>query len=125
MSQSIDNTVLRTLAMVTKTAKSPEGLLEKVIVDEVNLGLGDEIYEDARMEEQQLFEFHPSLFKIHESIVGVSILANNLVQIQVQVYDSECMRTHDNNLLGQFESDVNVVNALIIMYVQCGHDIRL
>ena len=31
------------------------------------------------------------------------------------------MKTHDNNLLGQFESDVNVVNALIIMYVQCGN----
>ena len=88
MSQSVDNTGLRTLAVVTNTAKSPEGLLEKVTVDEVNIGLGyvcvrnridDEIYEDARVEEQKLFEFHPLLFKIDKSIVGVSVLAQKLV----------------------------------------------
>ncbi|KAG4950052.1 hypothetical protein JHK82_043253 [Glycine max] len=100
MSQSVDNTGLRTLAVVTNTAKSPEGLLEKVTVDEVNIGLGyvcvrnridDEIYEDARVEEQKLFEFHPLLFKIDKSIVGVSVLAQKLVQVQIQAMSTSKM----------------------------------
>ncbi|XP_057747158.1 threonine synthase, chloroplastic-like [Arachis stenosperma] len=40
MSQSVDKTGLRTLAVVTKADKSPEGLLEKVTADDVNIGLG-------------------------------------------------------------------------------------
>ncbi|CAI8592691.1 unnamed protein product [Vicia faba] len=38
-SQSVDKTGSRTLFVVTKAGKSPEGLLEKVKVDDVNTGL--------------------------------------------------------------------------------------
>ncbi|KAL2343242.1 hypothetical protein Fmac_004527 [Flemingia macrophylla] len=91
MSQSVDKTGLRTLAVVTKADKSPEGLLEKVTADDVNIGLGyvcvrnrigDESYEDARIEEQYLFESHPMLSKIDKSIVGIPVLAQKLVQVQ-------------------------------------------
>ncbi|KAJ7947205.1 Dynamin-related protein 4c-like [Quillaja saponaria] len=91
MSQSVDKTGLRTLAVVTKADKAPEGLLEKVTSDDVNIGLGyvcvrngigDETYEEARMEEAKLFEFHPLLSKIDKSIVGIPVLAQKLVQIQ-------------------------------------------
>ncbi|KAM7505469.1 hypothetical protein LguiB_004373 [Lonicera macranthoides] len=40
MSQKVDQTGQRTLAVVTKSDKSPEGLLEKVTADDVNIGLG-------------------------------------------------------------------------------------
>nr|KYP46530.1 Interferon-induced GTP-binding protein Mx2 [Cajanus cajan] len=91
MSQSVDKTGLRTLAVVTKADKSPEGLLEKVTADDVNIGLGyvcvrnrigDESYEDARIEELKLFESHPMLSKIDKSIVGIPVLAQKLVQVQ-------------------------------------------
>ncbi|PIA36052.1 hypothetical protein AQUCO_03400152v1 [Aquilegia coerulea] len=91
MSQLVDKTGERTLAVVTKVDKLPEGLLEKVTADDVNIGLGyvcvrnrigDESYEEARMEEARLFECHPLLSKIDKSIVGVPVLAQRLVQIQ-------------------------------------------
>ncbi|XLR44305.1 hypothetical protein HN51_028425 [Arachis hypogaea] len=91
MSQSVDKTSLKTLAVVTKVDKSPEGLLEKVTADDVNIGLGyvcarnrigDESYEEARIEEERLFESHPMLSKIDKSIVGVPVLAQRLVQVQ-------------------------------------------
>ncbi|RYR33760.1 hypothetical protein Ahy_A10g048385 [Arachis hypogaea] len=90
ISQSVDKTGLRTLAVVTKAEKSPEGLLEKVTADDVNIGLGyvcvrnridDESYEEVRIEEERLFESHPMLSKIDKSIVGVPILAQRLVQM--------------------------------------------
>ncbi|KAH7545056.1 hypothetical protein FEM48_Zijuj01G0052800 [Ziziphus jujuba var. spinosa] len=40
MSQSVDKTGERTLAVVTKVDKAPEGLLEKATADDVNIGLG-------------------------------------------------------------------------------------
>ncbi|KAI3901150.1 hypothetical protein MKW92_040129 [Papaver armeniacum] len=91
MSQKVDKTGERTLAVVTKVDKSPEGLLEKVTADDVNIGLGyvcvrnrigDETYEEARTEEARLFHSHPFLSKIDKSIVGVPVLAQKLVQIQ-------------------------------------------
>eukprot|EP00262_Sarcandra_glabra_P010529 TRINITY_DN25819_c0_g1_i1.p1 TRINITY_DN25819_c0_g1~~TRINITY_DN25819_c0_g1_i1.p1 ORF type:complete len:682 (+),score=98.90 TRINITY_DN25819_c0_g1_i1:62-2107(+) len=91
MSQQVDKTGERTLAVVTKSDKAPEGLLEKVTADDVNIGLGyvcvrnrigDESYEDARIEEKRLFESHPLLSKIDKSIVGIPVLAQRLVQIQ-------------------------------------------
>lgn len=91
MSQSVDKTGERTLAVVTKADKAPEGLLEKVTADDVNIGLGyvcvrnrigEESYEEARVEEAVLFGSHPLLSKIDKSIVGVSTLAQKLVQIQ-------------------------------------------
>ncbi|KAI3976967.1 hypothetical protein MKX01_008825 [Papaver californicum] len=91
MSQKVDKTGERTLAVVTKVDKSPEGLLEKVTADDVNIGLGyvcvrncigDETYEEARIEEARLFHSHPLLSKIDKSIVGVPVLAQKLVRIQ-------------------------------------------
>ncbi|KAL3652697.1 Dynamin-related protein 4C [Castilleja foliolosa] len=94
MSQRVDKTGQRTLAVVTKADKSPEGLLEKVTADDVNIGLGyvcvrnrigDETYEEARAEEARLFETHPHLSKINKSIVGIPVLAERLVKIQATI----------------------------------------
>ncbi|KAA8538904.1 hypothetical protein F0562_025596 [Nyssa sinensis] len=92
-------TGLRTLAVVTKADKAPEGLLEKVTADDVNIGLGyvcvrnrigDESYEDARMEEAKLFDTHPLLSKIDKSMVTIPVLAQKLVQIQGTII-SKCL----------------------------------
>ncbi|XP_028783323.1 dynamin-related protein 4C-like [Neltuma alba] len=94
MSQSVDRTGLRTLAVVTKADKAPEGLKEKVTADDVNIGLGyicvrnrinDESYEDARKEEAMLFQNHPLLSKIDKSMVGVPVLAQRLVRLQASI----------------------------------------
>ncbi|XP_020104075.1 dynamin-related protein 4C [Ananas comosus] len=94
MSQRVDPTGERTLAVVTKVDKAPEGLLEKVTADDVNIGLGyvcvrnrvgDETYEQARKEEARLFGSHPLLSKIDKSIVGVPVLAQRLTQIQASI----------------------------------------
>lgn len=99
MSQSVDRTGQRTLVVVTKADRAPEGLLEKVTNDDVSIGLGyvcvrnrigDESYEEARMEEARLFGTHPLLSKIDESIVGIPVLANKLVQIQATII-SKCL----------------------------------
>ena len=91
MSQGVDKTGERTLAVVTKADKAPEGLHEKVTADDVNIGLGyvcvrnrigDESYEDARAEEANLFRTHTLLSKIDKPIVGVPVLAQKLVQLQ-------------------------------------------
>ncbi|TKY73290.1 Dynamin-related protein 4C [Spatholobus suberectus] len=91
MSQGVDKTGERTLAVVTKADKAPEGLHEKVTADDVNIGLGyvcvrnrigDESYEEARAEEAKLFGTHTLLSKIDKSIVGVPVLARKLVQLQ-------------------------------------------
>ncbi|CAI0476173.1 unnamed protein product [Linum tenue] len=83
MSQKVDKTGDRTLAVVTKVDKSPEGLLEKVAADDVGIGLG---YVCVRNRiEAQLFGTHPLLSKIDKSIVGVPVLAQRLVQIQATI----------------------------------------
>nr|XP_048323302.1 dynamin-related protein 4C-like [Ziziphus jujuba var. spinosa] len=91
MSQSVDETGERTLAVVTKADKAPEGLLEKVTADDVNIGLGyvcvrnrigNESYEEARVEEATLFQTHLLLSRVDKSIVGIPVLAQKLVQIQ-------------------------------------------
>ncbi|XP_058079501.1 dynamin-related protein 4C-like [Magnolia sinica] len=99
MSQHVDKTGERTLAVVTKADKAPEGLLEKVTADDVNIGLGyvcvrnrigDETYEEARIEEATLFKSHPLLSKIDKSIVGIPVLAQKLFQIQANSL-SQCL----------------------------------
>ncbi|KAK9912604.1 hypothetical protein M0R45_036460 [Rubus argutus] len=91
MSQTVDKSGDRTLAVVTKVDKAPEGLLEKVTSDDVSIGLGyvcvrnrigDETYEEARAKSHQLFQSHPLLSKIDRSMVGIPVLAEKLVQIQ-------------------------------------------
>ncbi|KAI9127101.1 hypothetical protein K1719_001660 [Acacia pycnantha] len=94
MSQSVDRTGSRTLAVVTKADKSPEGLHEKVTADDVKIGLGyvcvrnrinDESYEDARKEEAGLFRNHPLLSKIDKSMVGIPVLAQRLAALQALI----------------------------------------
>nr|GFD52938.1 dynamin-related protein 4C [Tanacetum cinerariifolium] len=84
MSRRVDSTGQRTLAVVTKSDCSPDGLLEKVTTDEVSIGLGyvcvrnrinDETYDEARIQEASLFESHPLLSKIDKSMVGIDVLA--------------------------------------------------
>ncbi|PHT98130.1 Dynamin-related protein 4C [Capsicum chinense] len=72
MSQKVDKTGERTLAVVTKADKAPEGLLEKS-------------YEAARKNEEGLFENHPLLSKIDKSMVGIPVLAQKLVSIQATI----------------------------------------
>nr|GMD19439.1 dynamin-related protein 4C-like [Ipomoea batatas]GME00877.1 dynamin-related protein 4C-like [Ipomoea batatas]GME03640.1 dynamin-related protein 4C-like [Ipomoea batatas]GME12622.1 dynamin-related protein 4C-like [Ipomoea batatas] len=82
MSQKVDKTGERTLAVVTKADRSPEGLLEKVTADDVHIGLGyvcvrnrigEESYEEARMEEAKLFQSHPFLSKIEKSMLSANM----------------------------------------------------
>ncbi|KAL0331269.1 UNVERIFIED_CONTAM: Dynamin-related protein 4C [Sesamum angustifolium] len=91
---AVDKTGQRTLAVVTKADRSPEGLLEKVTADDVNIGLGyvcvrnrigDETYEEAREEEAKLFETNPQLSAINKSMVGIPVLAEKLVKIQATI----------------------------------------
>ncbi|KAL9321054.1 hypothetical protein ACSQ67_012893 [Phaseolus vulgaris] len=91
MSQSVDKTGERTLAVVTKVDLWPQGLHEKVTADDVNIGLGyvcvrnrigEESYEEAREEEAKLFNTNALLSNIDKSIVGIPALAEKLVQIQ-------------------------------------------
>ncbi|KAJ1297870.1 hypothetical protein BS78_01G411000 [Paspalum vaginatum] len=99
MSQQVDRTGERTLAVVTKVDKAPEGLLEKVTMDDVHIGLGyvcvrnrigDETYEQARVEEERLFKYHPLLSKIDKTMVGIPVLAQRLMQIQAAII-SKCL----------------------------------
>ncbi|KAL6649618.1 hypothetical protein ACP70R_013842 [Stipagrostis hirtigluma subsp. patula] len=94
MSQQVDRTGERTLAVVTKVDKLREGLLEKVTMDDVNIGLGyvcvrnrigDETYDQARVEEERLFKYHPLLSRIDKSMVGIPVLAQRLMQIQASI----------------------------------------
>ena len=79
---------------MTKSDKSPEGLLEKITADDVNIGLGyvcvinrigDETYEEARAKEERLFETNPLLARIDKSIVGIPALAERLTMIQASI----------------------------------------
>ncbi|XP_023753127.1 dynamin-related protein 4C [Lactuca sativa] len=99
MSQRVDVTGQRTLAVVTKADKNPEGLLEKVTSNDVNVGLGyicvrnrvgKESYEEARIKEAKLFETHPLLSLVDKSMVGVPVLAEKLVEIQSTII-SKCL----------------------------------
>lgn len=99
MSRRVDNTGQKTLAVVTKSDRSLDGLFEKVTTNDVNNGLGyvcvrnrinDETYDEARIQETKLFETHPLLSMIDKSMVGVPVLAQKLVQIQ-SVIISRCL----------------------------------
>ncbi|KMT13705.1 hypothetical protein BVRB_4g080870 [Beta vulgaris subsp. vulgaris] len=111
MSQSVDKTGQRTLAVVTKADRAPEGLLEKVTNDDVSIGLGyvcvrnrigEETYEEARLAEASLFRSHPLLSRIDESIVGVPVLAQRLVYIQANII-SKCLP----NIVKQINAKLN------------------
>ncbi|KDP31481.1 hypothetical protein JCGZ_15432 [Jatropha curcas] len=94
MSRQVDRTGERTLAVVTKSDKAPEGLLEKVNADDVNIVLGyvcvrnrisDESYDEARKEGAILLENHPLLSKISKSMMRIPVLAQKLTPIQATI----------------------------------------
>ncbi|KAG5539878.1 hypothetical protein RHGRI_020184 [Rhododendron griersonianum] len=120
MSQRVDKTGERTLAVVTKADKAPEGLLEKVTADDVNIGLGyvcvrnrigDESYEEARVEETGLFQTHPLLSKIDESMVGVPVLAQKLVQIQATII-SRCLPDIVRKINEKLNASISELNKM-------------
>ncbi|PIN07241.1 Vacuolar sorting protein VPS1, dynamin [Handroanthus impetiginosus] len=120
MSQRVDKTGQRTLAVVTKSDKSPEGLLEKVTADDVNIGLGyvcvrnrigDESYEEARAEEANLFDNHPLLSKINKSMVGIPVLAEKLVRIQATIIQ-RCLPEIVRKINDKLSANVQELNKL-------------
>ncbi|PIN07238.1 Vacuolar sorting protein VPS1, dynamin [Handroanthus impetiginosus] len=120
MSQRVDKTGQRTLAVVTKVDKAPEGLLEKVTMDDVNIGLGyicvrnrigDESYEEAREEEAKLFDNHPLLSKMNRSIVGIPLLAERLVKIQATII-VKCLPDIVRKINDKLSSNVEELNKL-------------
>ncbi|KAH0721106.1 hypothetical protein KY284_006136 [Solanum tuberosum] len=120
MSQKVDKTGERTLAVVTKGDKAPEGLLEKVTADEVNIGLGyvcvrnrigNETYEEARKDEARLFSTHPLLSKIDKSMVGVPVLAQKLVRIQATII-SKCLPDIVRRINDKLAANVAELNRL-------------
>ncbi|KAI8025037.1 Dynamin-related protein 4C [Camellia lanceoleosa] len=120
MSQHVDKTGERTLAVVTKVDRAPEGLLEKVTADDVNIGLGyvcvrnrigDESYEDARVEEATLFQSHPLLSKISKSMVGVPRLAQKLVQIQATML-AKCLPDIVRKINEKLNSDISELSRM-------------
>lgn len=120
MSQQVDRTGERTLAVVTKADRAPDGLLEKVTVDAVNIGLGyvcvrnrvgDESYEEARAEEARLFQNHPMLSKIDKSMVGIPVLAQRLMQIQAMSI-AKCLPDIVKKIDGKLSQSVSDLEAM-------------
>ncbi|KAL0331228.1 UNVERIFIED_CONTAM: Dynamin-related protein 4C [Sesamum angustifolium] len=120
MSQRVDKIGQRTLAVVTKADKSPEGLLEKVSGDEVYIGLGyvcvrnrigDESYDQARVEEARLFENHSLLSRINKSMVGIPVLAQKLVQIQAMII-VKCLPDIVRKINHKLSANVDDLNSL-------------
>uniref|UniRef100_A0A0D9VS50 Dynamin-type G domain-containing protein n=1 Tax=Leersia perrieri TaxID=77586 RepID=A0A0D9VS50_9ORYZ len=141
MSQQVDRTGERTLAVVTKADKAPEGLLEKVTMDDVNIGLGyvcvrnrigDETYEQARVEEERLFKYHPLLSKIDKSMVGIPVLAQRLMLIQATIIASclpDIVKQINDRLvrhsseLDQMPPDLNNVADAVRAFFQIGKQV--
>ncbi|KAL8150545.1 hypothetical protein V2J09_020353 [Rumex salicifolius] len=120
MSQMVDKTGQRTLAVVTKSDKSPEGLLEKVTADDVSIGLGyvcvrnrigDESFLEARAAESELFDSHPMLSRIDKSIVGIPNLARKLVQIQTSII-AKCLPNIIRQINDKLNANVTDLNQM-------------
>ncbi|XWS57327.1 hypothetical protein CRYUN_Cryun09bG0164500 [Craigia yunnanensis] len=120
MSQIVDKTGERTLAVVTKADRAPEGLLEKVNADDVNIGLGyvcvrnrigDESYEEARREEARLFQTDPHLSRIDKSMVGVPVLAQKLVEIQARTI-AKCLPVMLKNISDKLSANVSELERM-------------
>ncbi|KAK3019511.1 hypothetical protein RJ639_003183 [Escallonia herrerae] len=120
MSQQVDKTGQRTLAVVTKADKAPEGLFEKVTGDDVNIGLGyvcvrnrigEESYNEARKEEARLFEAHPLLARIDKSMVGVPVLARKLVHVQAVII-SKCLPDIVKKINDKLNANLSELNRM-------------
>ncbi|CAI7836092.1 unnamed protein product [Closterium sp. NIES-53] len=94
MSQEVDEDGDRTLAVVTKVDRAPDGLYEKIQGDSVRIGLGyvcvrnktdaDASHEDARRAEEAFFNNHPELCQIEAHSRGIPALAQRLTEIQAK-----------------------------------------
>ncbi|CAH1444431.1 unnamed protein product [Lactuca virosa] len=120
MSRRVDINGQRTLVVVTKSDLSPDGSLEKVTSNDVNIGLGyicvrnrikDETYEEARIQEEKLFETHPLLSNIDKSMVGVPVLASRLVEIQSMII-SKCLPDIAKKINEKLNASVLELNKL-------------
>jgi GTPase SAR1 family protein len=120
MSQKVDQHGERTLAVVTKSDKAPEGLLEKVTVDDVRIGLGyicvrnrlgNETYEEARHEEDRLFKTHPLLSQIDKSMTGIPVLAQRLTQIQASII-AKCMPDIVKKIDDKLKKNMDELNGM-------------
>jgi Dynamin central region len=121
MSQKVDQLGERTLAVVTKSDKAPEGLLEKVTVDDVRIGLGyicvrnrigDETYEEAQHEEERLFKTHPLLAKIDKSMTGIPVLARRLAQIQASII-AKCLPDIVKKIDEKLNKNMDELNGML------------
>ncbi|CAI5482675.1 unnamed protein product [Closterium sp. Yama58-4] len=94
MSQEVDPDGDRTLAVVTKVDRAPDGLYEKIQGNSVRIGLGyvcvrnktdaDATHEDARRAEAIFFNSHPELRQIDSQSLGIPALAERLTEIQAK-----------------------------------------
>ncbi|CAH8256361.1 unnamed protein product [Arabidopsis lyrata] len=128
MSKQVDKTGEGTLAVVTKADMAPEGLLQKVTADDVSIGLGyvcvrnrigEETYEEARMQEELLFRNHPMLSLIDDDIVGIPVLAHKLTQIQGMMI-SRCLPEIERKINEKMEISVLEFNKLPIVMASTG-----
>ncbi|KAL0693718.1 hypothetical protein Bca4012_060898 [Brassica carinata] len=128
MSRQVDKTGQRTLAVVTKADMAPEGLLQKVTADDVSIGLGyvcvrnrigEETYEEARMQEELLFKTHPMLRLIDDDIVGIPVLAQKLMLIQATMI-ARCLPEIVRKINEKMESSVLELNKLPMVMASTG-----
>ncbi|CAA7040649.1 unnamed protein product [Microthlaspi erraticum] len=128
MSRQVDKTGERTLAVVTKVDMAPEGLLQKVTADDVSIGLGyvcvrnrigEETYEEARLQEELLFRTHPLLRLIDDDIVGIPVLAHKLMLIQATMI-SRCLPEIVRKINLKMETAVVELNKLPIVMASTG-----
>lgn len=128
MSRQVDKTGERTLAVVTKADMAPEGLLQKVTADDVRVGLGyvcvrnrigEETYEEARMQEELLFKTHPMLRLIDDDIVGIPVLAQKLMLIQATMI-ARCLPEIVRKINEKMEISVLELNKLPMVMASAG-----
>ncbi|KAK4485919.1 hypothetical protein RD792_008570 [Penstemon davidsonii] len=117
MSQKVDKTGRRTLAVVTKVDKFPEDVLDKVR-DNIGLGyicvrnrIGDETLQEARTKEARLFENHQILSKLKKSMAGVPALAERLMYLQSKAI-VKCLPDMDSKINEKISSYSNELNKL-------------
>ncbi|XP_009113246.1 dynamin-related protein 4C-like [Brassica rapa] len=128
MSRQVDKTGERTLAVVTKADMAPDGLLQKVTADDVSIGLGyvcvrnrigEETYQEARMQEELLFRTHPKLSLIDDDIVGIPVLAQKLMLIQATMI-ARCLPEIVRKINEKMEISVLELNKLPMVMASAG-----
>ncbi|CAA0812172.1 Putative dynamin-related protein 4A [Striga hermonthica] len=109
MSQKVDPTGQRTLAVVTKADKDPDGLFKMVTSNKVSIGLGyfcvrnrvgDETYEEALEKEAQLFKTHHLLSGINRISTNMFWWARSLLH-KATYSDESCFENlNKQNMVG-------------------------